>query len=299
MTSEKTDTNIPNKSFFRRKNSIFKTVVVVFFGIVVALSIWIWTGWIKAVDSVGGNPFMPPEMAAAQYAPRDVVGDLGGVPVTIPRHFANFVEYEGDPGWGEKRKGAVPQRTHQSKLTSFGYDVRFSDMAGLSSPELRKDKASYSSGVTPWISVGINTGSSYPGDGFLDRSTSYIGKSADILKYQQYEQLPGKEHGLTVYAAAGVDPKTNMPYREDTDAHDIFVHRDKSNRVDTYINCSNRNVRAPPCKHNFSLEPHMHAEVYVIYRRSLLPQWQEIQQAVRQQILGFRVPLTESKSSKP
>ena len=234
------------------------------------------------------NPFEPPEMAAAKYASRDVVGDLGGVPVNIPRHFANYVEYEGDPGWGEKRKGPRPKRTHQSKLTSFGYYTRFPDMAGESSFELVKDKSSYSIHTTPWIDVGITTGNIYPGKGFLDRLAAYLDRKDSILKYEQYEQLPDSEHGLTVYAALGFDPDTNKPYREDDDARDVFLHRDHTNRVDTYIKCRNRLRGLQTCEHTFSLEPHMHAEVYVVYRRTQLPHWQKIQQAVTQQIFSFK-----------
>lgn len=244
------------------------------------------------------NPFEPPEMAAAKYAPRDVVGDLGGVPVSIPRHFANYVQYEGDPSWGEKRQGPKPERTHQSKLVSFGYHTRFPDMAGESSVELIQDKRSYSPATTPWISVGIRTGSIYPGDGFLDRWThARVETPNTILKYMNYEQLPTKEYGLTAYAAAGIDPKTSKPYREDPDAKDVWVSRDKSGRVTTTIQCSNRHVPAPPCTHDFSMEPEMHAEVVVSYRRSQLANWREIQEAVKQQILSFRV--AASSSDKP
>lgn len=274
-----------------------KLLIVCSLALICLLTVALLVVRLRQLCAPAQNPLMPPAMAAAQYASHDVVGDLGGVPVNIPSYFANFVEYEGDPGWGPKRKGPVPERTYQSKLTSFGYYTRFPDMAGRSSPAMWKDIESYSSGVTPWISVGVNTGSSYPGDGFLDRRAGYIGKSADIIKHEKYEQLPGQEHGLTVYAAAGVDPRTNTPYREDTFAHDLFLHREKNSRVDTYIDCSNRNVRAPPCRHDFSLEPHMNAQIYVTYRRSLLPQWQEIQQAVRQQILGFKVPPAEPVTS--
>ena len=275
-----------------------KVGIVLYFGTVGLLLAMSMVAVFRQASAPAPNPLMPPAMAAAQYAQRDVVGDLGGVPVTIPRHFANFVEYEGDPSWGEKRKGPVPERTHQSKLTSFGYYTRFPDMAGRSSPALWKDSESYSSGVTPWISVGINTGSNYPGDGFLDRVTASIGNIGHILKYEQYEQLPDQEHELTVYAAAGMDPNTNRSYREHENAKDIFVHRDKTNQVQTYIKCSNLNVRAPPCTHDFSLEPYMHAQVYVSYRRSLLPHWQEIQQAVHQQILGFRAPPADTTTLK-
>ncbi len=235
------------------------------------------------------NPFEPPEMAAAKYASRDVVGDLGGVPVNIPRHFANYVEYEGDPGWGEKRKGSKPKRTHQSKLTSFGYYTRFPDMAGESSFELVKDKSSYSIHTTPWINVGITTGNIYPGDGFLDRLAAAMINSSS--SYEQYEQLPEMEHGLTVYVAGGIDHQTNKPYREHSQAKDVFLHRDNTNRVATYIDCSNRLGGSQPCQHTFSLDPHMHAKVYVQYRRTQLPHWREIQQAVTQQILGFKAPM--------
>lgn len=262
-------------------------------GLTCLLVIW----WRTASAPASTNPFESPEMAASRYAPRDVMGDLGGVPVTIPRHFANYVEYEGDPSWGEKRQGSKPERTHQSKLVSFGYYTRFPDMAGESSAELIKDKRSYSSSKTPWISVGINTGKDYPGDGFLDRWTHATAETPNvILKYENYEKLPVKEHGLTVYAAAGIDPKTGKPYRVDTNAEDVFVSRDKSGRVDAHIQCSNRNVPAPPCTHDFSLEPYMHAKVYLSYRRSQLANWREIQEAVRQQILDFKV---ESKTAEP
>lgn len=88
------------------------------------------------VTGVGALGFMPPQMAAAHYTPKDVVGDLGGMPVTIARHIPHLVEYDGDPGWGEKRKGPPPERTHASRLNSFGVHVRYPDMATLSSPEL-------------------------------------------------------------------------------------------------------------------------------------------------------------------
>ena len=59
-----------------------------------------------------GNPLFPPEMNAARV-PRSefVIGDLGGMPVKIPRYFASYVEYDGDPGFGEKRPSSPPIRT--------------------------------------------------------------------------------------------------------------------------------------------------------------------------------------------
>ena len=36
---------------------------------------------------------------ASQPYPGFAIGDLGGMPVTVPRHLAELPEYDGDPGW--------------------------------------------------------------------------------------------------------------------------------------------------------------------------------------------------------
>ena len=48
-----------------------------------------------------------------------IIGDLGGVPVEMPRDSVRLVEYNGDPDWGESFEGAVPERTYDSKISSF------------------------------------------------------------------------------------------------------------------------------------------------------------------------------------
>lgn len=247
------------------------------------------------------HPFQPPEMAAVQYAKADMVGNLGGVPVTIPQHFANYVEYEGDPGWGEKRKGPVPKRTHESRLNSFGFEVRIPDMAGLSGREMRKDRDSYTIYNTPWINVGLNSGKFYPGDGFLDRQASYLERwkiDGSGLAWKRYEPTDKSFHGLTVYIPTGIDLKTKRPYREGLHAEDVFLHHAADKKISTYIRCSNRQHEAAPCTHYFSMEPNMGAAVYVSYRRGLLPQWRQIQADVSRLIWSFKAAEGSGSTSK-
>jgi len=238
------------------------------------------------------HPFQPPEMAAVQYTKSDMVGNLGGVPVTIPQHFANYVEYEGDPGWGEKRTGPVPKRTHDSTLVAFSFKVRTPDMQGLSSRDMWTDRNSYTIYNTPWISVLIKSGRSYSGDGFLDRRASYLERwkvdESSTLAWERYKPTSELFHGLTIYVPTGIDPKTQRPYREGLYAEDVFLHRAADGRVDTYINCSNRPHEAAPCSQSFSMEPGMQAAVYVSYRRGLLPQWRQIQTNVSRLIWSFK-----------
>jgi hypothetical protein len=248
-----------------------------------------------ATAQTSNNPLFPPEMNEAKLAKSDfVIGDLGGIPVKIPHYFAHYVEYDGDPGFGEKRKGERPIRNYQSKLMSFGFKVRIPDMAGLSSPELNKDFQNQSIYETPWISVGFNTGSIYPGDGALDRRTKYqlsfdpVAQGFPALRFDKLEQLLGKEYGLTVYAASGIDPQTQKPYRQDPNARDLFIARDAQGHVVTHIRCSNRKIHSAPCEHGFSMEPKMRALLYIQYRRGMLPQWQLIQKNVTQLVWSFQ-----------
>lgn len=289
-----------------------KTVLFSLFGLLLLMGL-LGLKWMHAFaqsNQAQGSPLFPPEMNAARDAKvAFVVGDLGGVPVRIPHYFANYVEYDGDPGFGEKRQGPIPERTYQSKLSSFGFKVRFPDMAGLSSPEMWKDHDQYKDpywkdyydpikSISPWIRVGFRSGAIYPGDGFLEywvNATLAFNAEREgyaALSHKNYAKLPKTEHGLTVYAPPGIDPKTHKPYREDDDAQDLFVHRDKSGKVDTYIECSNRNLnnfKFSPCTQHISMEPRMRAEIYISYTRHHLPYWQQIQRNVSELVWSFKV----------
>ena len=256
------------------------------------MAILIFATWFtlraQAISAAFASGFQPPEMAAAQFASQDVVGDLGGMTVTIPRHFANYAEYDGDPGFGEKRKEPRPERTHQSRLRSFGFDVRYPDMTGTSNAALWLERQNASIYDTPWISAVVRSGDRYPGDGFLDRLFDGLHHPASRPPFQYGERLPQTQYGLTVYAPVGIVPQTDRPYREDRHAKDVFVHRGEGGRVDTYIACGNNREGVASCSQEFGLEPYANADITVRYRRDLLSEWPQIQTSVTQLILSFK-----------
>ncbi|WP_084085114.1 hypothetical protein [Cupriavidus sp. USMAA2-4] len=295
-----------------------KLAVFSLYGLVLLVGVFSvkWMYAMAQFSQGGGSPLFPPEMNAVRDAKTAfVIGDLGGVPVRIPHHFANYVEYDGDPGFGEKRKGPPPPRTYQSRLSSFGFMVRFPDMAGRSSPELWKDYENYSDpywkgyydSISPWIDVGLSSGERYPGDGFLEYAVdAKLRFDAErdgypALAVKNYAEVPGLEHGLTVYAPPGTDPKTGKPYRQDDYAEDLFVHRGKDEKVDTYITCTNRNLpnlKFTVCDQYIDLAPEMHTEIQIQYSRYWLPHWREIQRSVSDLVLGFKVdPLSTAPVS--
>lgn len=221
-----------------------------------------------------------------------IIGDLGGVAVNIPSKLIRLVEYDGDPDWGEVRQGAVPERTYQSKINSFGFDIRYTDGAiydGIGGKMSDEYDAQKNLPDSPWISVGINSGNRYYGAGGIHRMgddrihNDFINEHPIYI----YEQLPEMQYGLEVYAPPGIDPETNRPWREDRYAEDVFIKRDKQGMIVTYIKCSNRNVPHPPCMHCFDLEPELGLDVYVSYSRHVLADWQQIEQVVKETIKGF------------
>lgn len=237
------------------------------------------------------------QMATAQYTPKDVVGNLGGMPVTIPRHMAEFVEYEGDPGWGQKREGPIPERTHESKLTSFGVQFRYPDMATLSGPEMWKDKKSKNIYNTDWMRFGITTGKRYSGDGWLDRSTNYRLNAVEIGHYI-YAKQPKSEYGLQFYQKVNKNTGQTDEKMRTIDAH-LFIARNTNGQVTSYIVCSIKQHQAAPCRHSFSVEfQGVSAEVDIQYRRPMLEHWQDTQNKVTNMILGFKVQTTPAASTQ-
>jgi hypothetical protein len=227
-------------------------------------------------------------LVISQYNPSNIVGDMGGLKVNIPRHVAEYVEYDGDPGWSGKRGNTSPIRTNDSKLMSFSFRVRFPNMDTLSSKELWADYGARPPRTNPWLRVGVTTGSHYSGDGYMDRWTQSTLERPDARYwFTHYEMLPKKEFDLDSYVVSGTNPKTGKLYRDNDEAKQIFVSRSGQGQILTSIECSHRGFQ--PCTQRWSLEYEgVHAEVDVLYTRPLLQHWREIQKNVTQFILDFR-----------
>lgn len=238
---------------------------------------------LSACNDAGSEGHSPP----APRVDRVVIGDLGGVPVRIPLEFARSVEYNDDPAILQPRTKPVPARDFSSKLRSFGFDFRYPDMAGPGSEEARKDQAAHLPGNTFWIFVGLNAGEDYHGAGSTERITSARLRGPEAITGAPYRLEAEKVGGLESYFLEGKD-SSGTPHREDSNAEDLFVGRDAADKATTFIRCSNRPLRAAPCKHFFDLEPEMHAMVYLSYRRGLLCDWRGIQGATSKLISSLK-----------
>ena len=269
----------------KRSNLTWLWVLLLLIG---GVGYWTWRYQI-AQQAIYG--FQPPEMAMARYTPKDVIGDLGGLKVRIPRHYAEYVEYDDDPGWGKKREGPIPERTFDSRLSSFGISVRFPDMKGLENEELKKElRDNFLNPNNPWIRIGINAGEIYPSMGANARNglAKHLWEPSPYW-WNNYERLPEDVYGLEAYVLSGVHPKTGLPAREQHNTEDVYIQRDPSGHVNTYIACSKTTVPGGvgTCSLFFGLEPTAEVDVKVNFRPSLLSHWKEIQESSRDLLLSF------------
>lgn len=261
-------------------------VVLLLIGLSVIAGFNAWLSWKSLVRPIWG--FMPPQMAMAQYSPQDRPGDLGGMPVTLPKDFVEFVEYNGDPSFGQRRLGPPPTRTHQSGIRSFGFYLRYPDWATLAEPGARQDFRQAGVATSQWVLFGVTSGEFYPKDGFVDRMANVTRIPLSPYPLDQYERVHSDYPGLHAFGIKGTYPETGQPWRTRDSARDIFVARDRNGHATTYIACNNY-PRNASCHQSWSLEHiGIKTEVTAGYPRRMLDHWKELQKGGTAQVLAFR-----------
>lgn len=262
-----------NKSTILNLNLQFKKglILLVFLGI----SAWFFIDGNKKSKLSFSNSWVFKENKTGP-----IIGDLGGIPVSVPKSYAHFVEYENDPHFLKPRKGEPPKRTYQSKLRSFGFEFRFPDMAAFTLKMLseRRESTLYN---TMWMSAGVDV-ASYHNQLSLQRMVNGSLSSKWGRDRRGYKQLPDKLYGLVVNIPDHLD-KNKQPNRN------MYFHLNDQGQVDSYIRCDITWHDAAPCGHLFLVRNFKNTIIRVSYRASLLSQWQEIQSAVTKLILGFSV----------
>lgn len=224
-----------------------------------------------------------------------VIGNLGGMPVSIPQSYANFVEYQHDPHFLRPRKGEVPKRTYQSKFRNFGLDFRFPDMAALID-ETRQDKRDATIYNTKWMAASVSV-APYHDKGSMLRLA--LG-SLDIFDFSNgkygYKQLPETLYGLVVHEVYGYDDAKRdlLPGNSLLDAN-IYYHVNKQGEFENFIECLNNRIGVASCSHHFYLK-NTNAAIQLNYRKAFLPQWRQIQSAVTTLVLGFAVDTYKTQS---
>lgn len=239
------------------------------------LALWVLSG----CDAQTANA----ETSSAPYSlsPPDtaVIGDLGGVPVSIPREYARLVEYEGDPHWLEKRTGPPPVRTFESKLTSFGILAHYPDMKPLTkenNESYRKTKF----GDSEWIDVGVFARVNLRfKDDPLERAFESWAPGREPRPSNTYERLP-VIHGLTPFKAIK-DLGVNLALDDENRRHSrynhiLYIARENA-KIVAFIKCGSGLASAPggtkTCEHHFVLWPEMSAQAQLSYANGLLPHW--------------------------
>lgn len=215
--------------------------------------------------------------------------NLGGMHVQIPAAYVTLLELDNTVAEVKGHATAPPSNTSLPAIRSFGFHARLTDLRTIDGLDMQKAWLLRSSTDGAWISVGINAGTHFPGTGFLSRRKRLTldSPSSEARPPRIYQYAPDLTFGLKTYIAAGTGAN-QRPYRQHPDAKDIFIQEDKTGEVLTYIECSNRNIRTAPCRHDFSLEPDSRAQVSIHYDRGHLPEWRNTERKVRALLLSFK-----------
>ena len=240
---------------------------------------------------------------AADY-PRDHygvpyrIGNLGGQPVNLPEHSMETpVEYEDSPGfnWRKAENYKPPVRTYKDIIEGFSFFMNYTDGTIYDSwhPNFNKWHEARKEPGTPWILVGIDSGSRYPKrehiyDIYLDGNLNDYAKPPHYIPLDVYAKTGETKFGLEVYANPGVNPENGIAWRNNHGAKDLFVQRDADGHVVSYIKCSNNPVPKPPCDHEFLMSGNdMKVELEMVYDRQNLPHWREIEAQAEKAVRSF------------
>lgn len=277
---------MPKIKTFKKPSGNLHWYLLGFALLLVLLMLGIWEHQTK----YGDIKVKSPEEAYQSRPP--YIGDLGGVPVTIPHYFiSSFITYDGDPSFWKGQfhtRPAQSERTHSSKMNSLTVIAHYPDMIGRKTLVLDEEwYDNLDSHQSKWIDIMLTSGEDYHKDGLQRLAEGKIEPSP--YPYDGYTRMPDQVIGgkkMEVYIALGKVPETGEPYRETK--HDIFIDRDeKTKKVRNYIECSYRNVPMPPCLHYFELLPKMAARATVSYPRQMLPEWQGIEAKSKALIYSF------------
>ncbi|MCE4556545.1 hypothetical protein [Pelomonas cellulosilytica] len=207
--------------------------------------------------------------------------------VRIPWHFVRLMEFSGEPtDW---KRGPQPPEARPLGATrdiaSFGFDVRYPDMSGLSTPALQRDYDGRPFKVNPWMGVSITSGDLYR-PGALAARAIVVRKQKS---YPTYFQVASDIDAMEKYVVQSTNPRTGKPARLDFGNSDVYLAFDRSGQVSAIIECSNTEIGRQLCSQAFVLEPHASVFVEVRYGRDMLPKWQDIQRRTGALLLGFRI----------
>ena len=225
------------------------------------------------------------------YDAPDIIGTLGGARVHMVDYTVQDVMYADTPSpfakeWGDYQ---APPRTYDSKITSMGFYMNHNTGKIR---DTRNDGDFYeeeNQPASPWVLVGIESNNEIMNrpdflDTFLNRD---LEEKPELPSYH-YVKISETLYGLQRYIVPGTDPKTGKPYRfENFESDDLFIARDKSGHVRSYIKCSNKDVPNPPCRHRFKLMNGIQVTIDLLYSRQRLYDWQKLEKQSADIILGF------------
>ena len=227
-----------------------------------------------------------------------IVGNLGGVPVSLPQFVVESVSYDDTPPpfskeWKTYKR--PEKRTYADNLAAFGFSFDFK------TNELRNDlvnydrwKKDFSSKTSTWVDVSVYSGRSAPKEDMNKWAKVWLPENGYYRSYRYSKTA--EEFGLEKYQVPDIlDAKTQKPIRHQHDYGDTFLSRDSDGNITSVIKCNNYNkYEMLICNSNFQVAE-LNARISLNFLRHQLKDWQRIQQQAEQHIRSWIVKTEESQ----
>jgi hypothetical protein len=230
----------------------------------------------------------------------DTIGKLGTHSISIPAGVIDgWARYMGDPGdFADpkiKAKYQRPPESYDLPIESFGFLYRITDGDIYTSfrqteEDYRRDNETLIPYGKPFPWASVSAYGQYDAEVPLNFN-AYVQEGFKISKEISninYIQQSQPLYGLTVYRANnGIDPETGEPWKSDVNAKDIFIKKDQTGNIKTYIDCQfTQHINS--CHHMFYNDD-WHIQVWISYSRTYLPQWQEMEGNIINILNSWRV----------
>ena len=221
-----------------------------------------------------------------------IVGNLGGVPIALPRYIVEYVQYDDtpDPFSKEWKTYKRPEkRTYADNLTAFGFVFDFKtnelrDPYANTYKRWEKETMHHTTSAThTWADVSLRSGKAAPKETMNHFANTMLRTNMISHKYHQLQDEYGLEKWKFPEHFVNKDTQ-----KRDIDVYNfgnIFIAKDNNNNVVTLIKCG---IKSPSCNHFYRL-PDLNTELTLSYRCIYLSDWQRIQQMAENHLRSWIV----------
>lgn len=241
---------------------------------------------------------LPSACAEEVREPEQIIGDLGGMPISISSSIVSEHGVKYADSWRLLHQQPLPARTYQSRLIALNFKMRFTDRALLTEKEAELLNSRTNITETPLLEVGIYADIIYKDGALKHLHYLFNENSKNKELFFTLDDLKEKNYGLSANRLLVKLSRTGEQGPTYITPKRAYFAGDEKTKLKTSIYCANPKNETTQCVQGWGMdEQGVQIFVQVRYRAGLLEHWRTIQALVSQTILDFRADSAVMKKS--